>query len=310
METVKIKKITKLDKVHDRYDLTVSSTGNFFANDILIHNTSSIIGKLHVNQPIRLPFFKRMFNKFIDFTHLFKSFRITDSEVVYGPVYSSRTVIKNQYINQDVTGGYYSSDIWTEYGDIIYPYLDEGMTVYGEICGYLSGSDKMIQKLYDYGCKQGNNNVMFYRITTTNEDGSKKEWEVSEVLEWTKNLIERMKAANDSNWERIHPIDLLYHGTLEDLYPDLDTENHWHETVLECLKNDKEHFGMEDNELLCNNEVPREGLCLRKVGDEILECFKLKTISFTMKEALVYDSGSIDIEALEGYGNGTSTKEL
>ena len=30
MEIVKIKKITKLEKKLDRYDLTVSSTGNFF----------------------------------------------------------------------------------------------------------------------------------------------------------------------------------------------------------------------------------------------------------------------------------------
>lgn len=267
-----------------------------------LHGTSVIISKLHVNQPIRLHFFKRMLNKFIDFTHLFKSYRITDSEVVYGPIYSSRKVIKNRYINQDVNEGFYGSDIWTEYGDIIYPYLDEGMTVYGEIFGYLTGSDKMIQKLYDYGCKQGENKIMFYRISTTNEDGSKKEWEVSEVLEWTKNLIERMKAADDSNWERIHPIDVLYHGTLEDLYPDLETENHWHENLLERLKNDKERFGMEENEPLCTyHEVPREGFVMRKVGDTVLRAEKLKCNSFILKEAIAYDSGYVDVEAAEGY---------
>ena len=42
MEKVKLKKITKLEKKLDRYDLTISSTGNFFANGILIHNTSWI----------------------------------------------------------------------------------------------------------------------------------------------------------------------------------------------------------------------------------------------------------------------------
>ena len=293
-ETSQLQKVIQFFKPEDEVDISVKR-----------HGTSCIIGKLHVNQPIKLPFFKRMFNKFVDFTHLFKSLRITDSEVVYGPVYASRKVIKNKYINQDVTGGYYNADVWTEYGDIIYPYLDEGMTVYGEICGYLTGSESMIQSSYDYGCKQGENNVMFYRITTTNEDGTKKEWEVSEVLDWTNKLIERMKEAGDENWKRIHPIDLLYHGTLEDLYPDLDTENHWHEALLERMKNDKEHFGMEENEPLCNNEVPREGFCLRKCNDERLECFKLKTIAFGLKEALVYDSGAVDIEAAEGYGDAT-----
>lgn len=270
-----------------------------------LHGTSLIVSKIHVKQPIKLPFLKRMFNKFVDTTHLFKSKRITDSEVVYGPVYSSRTVIKNRYINQGVGGGYYNSDIWTEYGDIIYPYLDDGMTVYGEICGYLTGQQSMIQKAYDYGCQEGENIVMFYRISTTNEDGTKKEWEVTEVLDWTNKLIERMKEAGDENWKRIHPIDLLYHGTLEDLYPDLDTENHWHEAVLERMKNDKEHFGMEEPEPLCKKfpDSPREGFVLRKVGDTVLRAEKLKSVSFTLKEALVYDSGAVDIEAVEGYGD-------
>ena len=270
-----------------------------------LHGTSLIVSKIHVKQPIKLPFLKRMFNKFVDTTHLFKSKRITDSEVVYGPVYSSRTVIKNRYINQGVGGGYYNSDIWTEYGDIIYPYLDDGMTVYGEICGYLTGQQSMIQKAYDYGCQEGENIVMFYRISTTNEDGTKKEWEVTEVLDWTNKLIERMKEAGDENWKRIHPIDLLYHGTLEDLYPDLDTENHWHEAVLERMKNDKEHFGMEEPEPLCKKfpDSPREGFVLRKVGDTVLRAEKLKSVSFTLKEALVYDSGAVDIEAVEGYAD-------
>ena len=272
---------------------------------VKLHGTSIIIGKLHVNQPIKLPFFKRMFNKFVDFTHMFKSLRITDSEVVYGPVYSSRTVIKNRYINQDVGGGYYNADVWTEYGDIIYPYLDEGMTVYGEICGYLTGQPSMIQKAYDYGCAEGENIIMFYRISTTNEDGTKKEWEVSEVLDWTNKLIEKMKAAGDKNWTRIHPIDLLYHGTLEDLYSDLDTENHWHEALLEHMKNDKEHFGMEEPESLCKKfpDSPREGLVVRRVGDSVLRAEKLKTVGFRLKEAIVYDSGAVDIEASEGYGD-------
>ena len=273
------------------------------------HGTSLIVGKLHVKQQIKLPFFKALFNKFIDTTKLFKNKRIKDYEIGYGPVYSSRTVIKNRYINQGVGGGFYDSDIWTEYGDIIYPYLDEGMTIYGEICGYLTGADSMIQKGYDYGCQKCENNVMFYRITTTNEDGTKKEWEILDILDWTNKLIERMKEAGDENYKRIHPIDLLYHGTLEDLYPSLDTENHWHETVLEALKNDKEHFGMEENEPLCNNEVPREGFCLRKVGDTTLECFKLKSYAFALKESLVYDSGVVDIEAAAGYGDDTISDE-
>ena len=206
------------------------------------HGTSICIAKVKVKKPIRWKTI--LFGPWNFIMKLFHLPLVKTYVVEYGPVYSSRTVIKNRYINSNTNGGYYDADIWTEYGDIIYPYLDEGMTVYGEICGFITGTDKPIQKTYDYGCQRGENNIMFYRITT-NEDGKKREWEVQEVLDWTNALIERMKATNDKNWERIHPIDLLYHGTLGDLYPEIDTTNHWHENVLEALKNDKEHFGMD-----------------------------------------------------------------
>ena len=72
----------------------------------------------------RIAFYKYLWNKFIDTFGVFKDKRCIDYNVAYGPVYSSRTVIKNQYINEDVNAGYYGTDIWSEYGDIIYPYLD------------------------------------------------------------------------------------------------------------------------------------------------------------------------------------------
>lgn len=285
MEIVKIKSIKKLENVYDRYDLTVSSTNNFFANGILIHNTSFISGKLHVKTPIKLPFHKWLWNKFVDITHLFKSHRITDYIIEYGNVTSSRTVIKNQYINKGVNGGFYGVDIWSEYGDLIYPYLEEGMTLYGEICGYLTGSQKMIQKGYDYGCEEGENFLMPYRITTTNEDGTKKEWDVQEVYDWTVKLI----TDNPELKNRIHPITVAYHGTLKDLYPDLSLTEHWHENLLETLRNDKKRFNMEKNCPLCKNKVPFEGIVLRIDGDEISEAFKLKCMKFLKAEASLMD---------------------
>lgn len=305
------KKIKRFDRMIDgefffHYDSTQleKTINQFKPEDIIdvstkIHGTSSIFAKVKVKKPIR---WKTIFFGPWNFAmKLFHLPLIKTYKVEYGPVYSSRTVIKNRYINSSTNGGYYNADIWTEYGDIVYPYLDEGMTVYGEIFGYITGSDKPIQKTYDYGCKPGENNIMFYRITT-DEDGKKREWEVQEVFAWTKDLIERMKANNDENWKKIHPIDILYHGTLEELYPDLDTENHWHENLLEKLKNDKEHFGMEENEPLCTyHQVPREGICVRKYADPIRECYKLKTVSFKLGEAIRYDSNDVDIEAVEGY---------
>lgn len=268
-----------------------------------LHGTSFICGKLHVKTPIKLPAHKWLWNKFVDLTGLFKSYRITDYVVEYGNVTSSRKVIKNQYINKDVTCGYYGVDIWSEYGDLIYPFLDEGMTVYGEICGYLTGSDKMIQRGYDYGCKTGENFLMIYRITTTNEDGTKKEWNVQDVYDWTKKLItEHTELEN-----RIQPITIFYHGTLQDLYPDLSLMEHWHENILEAMRNDKKHFGMEKKEPLCRNSVWREGIVIRKDDDDLVEAFKLKCMHFLEAEAVLMDNiangkEEISEEMAEVYG--------
>lgn len=270
---------------------------------VKVHGTSSVIGKIHVKNPLPMACPKKVWNKLIDLVNLPEKIKFKyDYTIDYGPVYCSRTVVKNQYINQEVTGGYYNVDIWSEYGDILYPYLDNGMTVYSEIAGYLTGCQTMIQKQYAYGCQPGENFIMPYRISTMNEGGVRYEWNVQDVCDWTVRLIDRMKEAGDENWKRIHPIDILYHGTLANLYPEIDEDNHWHENVLEKMKNDKEHFGMEEYEPLCTDiKVPREGICLRIDDDPILENFKLKTTSFALGEAILYDDDDYqDIEVQEG----------
>lgn len=259
---------------------------------VKIHGTSFVCGKVHVKTPIKLPFMQRMRNKFIDLTGLFKKYRVIDYKIEYGNVTSSRNVIKNKYINKDVTDGYYSVDVWSEYGELIYPYLSEGMTLYGEIFGYLTNSTKMIQKQYDYGCEVGTNKLMPYRITTSLPDGGKYEWNVEEVKDWTEKLIKEHPEIAD----RIHVIDLLYHGTLADLYPTLSLTEHWNENVLEELRNDKKHFGMEKDEPLCENKVVREGLCIRIDDDETNENFKLKCQKFYDREKKLMDEGEVDIE--------------
>ena len=264
-----------------------------------LHGTSICIGKLHVKTPIKLPFYKWIWNKFVDLTGLFKAHRITDYVIDYGNVTASRTVIKNQYINENVSDGYYGVDVWSEYGNLIYPFLSEGMIIYGEIIGYLTDSDKMIQKNYDYGCNKGENKLMIYRITTTNEDGTKHEWNVTEVKEWTEKLVKDHPEIAD----RIHVIDLLYHGTLADLYPNISYMDHWHENVLEALRNEKERFNMEKNDPICKNKVPFEGVVLRIDNDEFAEAFKLKCAKFLSKEREEIDKGEVDMEMLDNYGN-------
>ena len=117
------------------------------------------------------------------------------------------------------------------------------------------------------------------------------------VLEWTKKLI----MEHPDMAQHIHPIDVLYSGKLGDLYPDLDQTNHWHENLLERMKNDKT-WHMEENEPLCRNKVPREGVVIRKNGDVLKEAFKLKTMKFRFGEEKSVSAGNVDTEMLEGYG--------
>ena len=263
------------------------------------HGTSVVIGNVNVKTPLPFVWYKKFWNNMVDSIDLPEKMKFSPKYTVgYGPVFSSHRVIKNRYISQNVNKGYYGADIWYEYGEIVYPYLDDGMIIYGEICGYLTGTDKMIQKSYPYECQTGENNLMVYRISTTESDGKKIEWNVQDVYDWTVSLIDRMKAAGDDNWKRIHPIDILYRGTLGDLYPDVDRDENWHNNILVKLENDNERFGMEEYEPLCVGcKVPREGIVIRIDDDPINEAFKLKTNSFKIGEAILYDDDSYqDIE--------------
>ena len=269
---------------------------------VKMHGTSIIFSNILIKNPIKIPLYKRLWNRVADRFNIFTSTRFTDYVIDYGNIYSSRTVIKNQYINKGVTDGYYNFDIWGKANEIIKPYIGKGMTVYAEICGY--AGDKMIQKGYDYGCDVGEFFIMPYRITTK-DYGVKNEWNVGEVQAWTVKLLSDHPELS----KKVHPITLLYHGRLKDLYPTVSETEHWHENVLYKMMNDNEHFGMEKLEPLCKNKVPREGIVLRIENDLLAEAFKLKCLRFREREAKSVDNGEVDMEMVEGYCN-TENEEI
>ena len=240
------------------------------------------------------PKYGGLYSKLFLYLPKFLQFYVED----YDTIYSSRTVIKNKNINNKVGNGFYGTDIWGEYAKLLDDKIPQGMTIYGEIFGYMTGETKMIQKGYDYGCKTGTNKLMIYRINTENDFGENYEWNVQEVYEWTTHFLNTYPELKDY----IHPIDILYHGTLSGLYPEIDTSNHWHENVLQALKNDKEHFNMEMDEPLCKNKVPREGVVIRIDNDPLKQAFKLKTDYFYGRESKMVDNGEVDIEMENGYG--------
>lgn len=263
---------------------------------VKLHGTSGICANVLVKNPIRLNVLQKLWNKVAGVLRLSDGKKFPTYFVDYGNIYSSRKVIKNREINPNVGQGYYKEDVWTKFGEMLSPLLSQGMTLYYEICGY-AGPESMIQKKYDYGCEPGEAFAMPYRITSENPDGTKHEWEVTDVVAWTKHML----SEHPEFEEVLKPMLLLYRGTLRDLYPDLDVTEHWHENVYQRLANE-ERFGMEENEPLCTHfEVPREGFVLRIEGDKTAEAFKVKCVRFREMERSSIDAGDVDIEMQDAY---------
>ena len=207
----------------------------------------------------------------------------------YDYLYASRSVIKNQYYNKNVSSGFYGVDVWKHADDIIRPWLQKGMTAYYEIVGFLPNGG-YIQKGYDYGCippKTENYvygvhyKVLVYRITMTNVAGNVHEFSAREVQQWCQ-------------YAGLVPVNEYYYGYAKDLYPDLDPSEHWNENFLQRLSNDK-NFHMEENSPTCTNEVPHEGVVI-KVENMKSEAFKLKCFRFLDKEGKSLDKGESNIE--------------
>ena len=248
---------------------------------VKVHGTSAIFANILTNIPTN--WFKRMWRK------LTKKGSIYDQK--YNLVYSSRTIVKNQYINKNQRpGGYYSDDVWGYWANKLTGLVPEDYCIYCEIVGF-TPNGSTIQKGYDYGCShvvEEKSKLMIYRATYNGV-----ELEIPEVIEIGRKLKEKLG-------DIVMEFPLLYHGTLHDLYPEISPTEHWHENVLERLKLEK-RFGMEEDEPMCKNKVPREGFVLRKANDPVSEAWKLKTDAFKFREAKMYDAGEADMETLEGY---------
>jgi len=248
---------------------------------VKVHGTSAIFANILTNVPTN--WFKRMWRKYITHT--------PEYDQKYNLVYSSRTVVKNEYINKkQKPGGFYSDDVWGYWAKKLDGLVPKDYCIYCEIAGFTPNGSP-IQKGYDYGCThvaEEKSKLMVYRAT---KDG--KELEISDVIMIGAELKKKLG-------DCIMMFPLLYQGTLKDLYPDVSTTEHWHENVLEKLKVEKK-FKMEEDEPLCRTKVPREGFVLRKANDPVSEAWKLKTDAFKFREAKLVDAGEVDCEMAEGY---------
>ena len=285
---------------------------------VKVHGTSAIYSNVLTNIPIQLSWLKAGRNKAIRKKirnirkHAPRRFywqrTVNASQILnlqhemypeskqgYGLLFSSRNIILNKYAYKKPRTE--STDIRKPYLDMLAPYMPDGMTIYGEVFGYNPGSQGMVQKQYDYGCKPGCNMFMPYRITFTDEKGNHTEWEASNVYGWTLGLIK----AHPELQPHIMPMTKLYWGKLTDLYPDVPVDDNWQKAILEYMKQDKTTFGMEEKEPLCKCKVPREGIVIRVEGRPEVRALKLKCTAFLEREAKAVDAGQVDDEMSESY---------
>lgn len=215
----------------------------------------------------------------------------------YRLLYASRTKIRNEK-TYDVDRDphyFYGSDIWGPVRDLLEPYIPKGMIVYGEICGYVEGTTKMIQKGHDYGCDPGQWKFMPYRIVQVDKKGICKEWDMCEVVRWTKIL--KFHLDGEGKGDHIMIPTVIYSGYFGEMYPDIDQgSEQWNIDLLERMKGDKELIGMELQEPLCRMKAPREGIVIRRNGDPVPQAWKLKSAAHYEIERKSHDNNEVDIE--------------
>jgi len=212
-----------------------------------------------------------------------KFFGIKVVEKDYDIIYSSRNVVKNQYETANV-GHYYDVDIWGIVKEELKGKIPKGYTLYGEILGYLP-SGKMIQKDYDYGCKEGEHKTYIYKISFTNEDGI--------VSYLTDNQIKDFC----NKYDLLYKDTFYYYGTTENLLLSLDPDNEIHDTDwrVDLIKLLEEAYNNKDC-YMCTNKVPEEGIVLRIERLDRYEAYKLKSARFLEHETKVLDSEEANIE--------------
>lgn len=230
-----------------------------------IHGTSAIFSNILTKR--KLSFLEILLSHFV-------AIKKDENDIVY----SSRKVVKNEYETKKKSG-FYSSDIWGQVKEDIKDLIPKGYTVYGEIAGFTKEGG-YIQNQYDYGCEPGKHKFFVYRVTITNTDGQVFELSTRQMVEFCSRT-------------GLTYVPLLFVGAAKDLYPDLERAAHWNEEFIKRLEidyNNKDCF-------MCANQVPEEGIVLRKESAFSFEAYKLKSFRFMEFETEQLDKGVLDTES-------------
>ena len=252
-------------------NMHVIKENDFISISYKIHGTSAIISKVLCKKKLNY------------FYKLLKLFKINVVDKIYDNLYSSRKVIKNDDMNPKYIKHFYDIDIWGVVNNQLKEYLDDGMTIYAEIVGFLP-SGKFIQKQYDYGCLPNTHDVYIYRITYTNPTGKVFEFSYKQIIDWCK----------ERNLKHVLE---LYYGKAIDFFNEnkhilkSDKKVQFSRDLLEVLI---EKY-LEEDCWMCKNKVPAEGIVVRKECNDF-KAFKLKSFRLIQAHPSYGDAELIDIE--------------
>ena len=236
-----------------------------------LHGTSFISSKVLCKKPLKW------------YEKALKSLGVDVVDTQYDYLYASRKVIKNAELNSG-NSHFYGEDIWGLADAKIREFLQDGMTVYGEIVGYLP-SGGAIQKDYHYGCAPNTFEIYIYRITYTNTSGKVFEFSAKQVQDWCKTT-------------GLNAVPQLYYGYASDLYTlltGLDVEDDLDDWRINFLKALKKQCNEADC-FMCTIKVPEEGAVLR-IEKNKFEAYKIKSVSFLERESSLLDKNVLDIES-------------
>jgi hypothetical protein len=203
-------------------------------------------------------------------------------EYEYDVVFGSRKVIKDP--NNPNQQHYYKSDLWTEYGDKIAELIPEGFILYGELVGWVPGSDGVpMQKGYTYHLGEGEAELYIYRVSHINTQGhlSDLSWDgVKEFcrargLKWVPEL-DRFPAWEHMDTQVEQYLDTRYYDHHQDFPQGL-----FREQPLE----------------LSDPKSVDEGICIRQEGLVPL-VLKAKSPEFLRHETRLLDKGEADLESI------------
>lgn len=292
MKGVKIKSIKRVP-IEDRYDLTVNATHNFFANGILIHNTSGRIGYVQVEREMTR----------IEKIAKFFGVKVQENEWKY--LNGTRRVV----IEESSGTQFHDPTIREKAFKLFDDNLRKGETVFFEIVGFESTGaaimpgvntaglkDKEFTRLYgekmfySYGCDSTQSDVYVYRMTFTNEDGQTIDYAWNDVV----------ARCNEIGVKHVPHLRTLTFGEIEAelLLADHNNNGVDDRDIREAFSNIVETLGTGASVL--DSRHIKEGVCVRIEGGLHNKTFKFKSFNFKVLEGIVKDSGVVDAEEAQG----------